>query len=202
MGYIELPADQLDSISRFGLPPGVLDAALQTILGFVPRSPQGRRWPGAAARGSIASSCIGRSNRRSMCTSEYFLPTRPEWGRAEVFDVSIVNEAGLVLVKLEGLTIRQVPSPRLPATTESAAGNGPADPESDAVLAFLRPHWEPRAADFPTSDPESGRPILIVRGPNDFGLSALHRRGPCAGTNTRSHGRDTFPDNRGRPLGN
>jgi len=137
--------------SRFeALPPGLLDAALQTLIGFVPAEQAGSdrlMLPFAIEAvwldRPLADVCYVHARRR------------PAVGDTLGFDLSLSDSAGRVCLRFENIQARAVKNPSLP------------------TLAHLTMHWAPTAWPELVSPPAGA--VLILRSEQDFGLSAALR---------------------------
>jgi acyl transferase domain-containing protein/acyl carrier protein/thioesterase domain-containing protein/nucleoside-diphosphate-sugar epimerase len=135
--------------------PGVLDAALQTLIGFAMGQAAGSEpmLPFALHRYQVHAPIDG------PCYAHASIPggTQAAPSGALRFDVHIIDSEGRLLVSMEGFSVRRL-------KREGA------DPDS-AQLVFLEPAWQ--ASPLPAS-PVVDRhgSILIFRGAEDFGLSA------------------------------
>ncbi|HRY16161.1 MAG TPA: type I polyketide synthase, partial [Candidatus Competibacteraceae bacterium] len=137
--------------SRFAaLPPGLLDSALQTLIGFaLAELADGDRLmlPFAIDAvqfvGPLTNVCYVHARRRSVT------------GDTLGFDLSLSDDAGCVSLRLENFQVREIKSPQ------------------PFILTSLAMRWE--ATPWPESVPPLAGDVLILRAEQDFGLSAALR---------------------------
>jgi len=142
----------------YALPPGLLDAALQTIAGHEPKGAgQEARMPfsldALTIHGPLTNRCLAYVQE-----AERTQPSAP----VRRFNVSLLNDSGTVLVQMQGYVARPLKSVS----------------QDKAQTVLLTPHWKPREnpaglADVPTP--------LLVLGRNqadaDAARSALRAAG-------------------------